>query len=104
LAILKGILRKAASGSTWLVTSPRLTDNLTPLILDLLEWLATQPRTYADVMEAWRTSCPRLAVWEEVNNRGLVVQRYVDGQGVLIEPTPEGRSLLKQSGRSKTDV
>jgi D-3-phosphoglycerate dehydrogenase len=34
------------------------------LILDLLEWLATADRSYAEVMDAWRTSCPRLPVWE----------------------------------------
>jgi hypothetical protein len=28
------------------------------LVLDLLEWLARRERTYEDVMNAWRTSCP----------------------------------------------
>jgi len=28
------------------------------LILDLLEWLAKRDRSYEEVMEAWRTSCP----------------------------------------------
>mgnify|MGYP002382501856 CR=1 FL=1 len=27
---------------------------------DLVEWIAKEPRPYADVMDAWRTSCPRL--------------------------------------------
>ena len=34
-----------------------MTDITTPLILDLLEWIAVRPRTYADVMEASPTSC-----------------------------------------------
>jgi len=34
------------------------------LILDLLEWLAKGERSYTEVMDAWRTSCPRLPVWE----------------------------------------
>ena len=42
------------------------------LILDLLEWLARGERSYEEVMDAWRTSCPRLPVWEEANDRGLV--------------------------------
>ena len=40
------------------------------LILDLLEWLGKQDRTYEDTMEAWRTSCPKLPVWEDATERG----------------------------------
>ena len=40
------------------------------LILDLLEWLASSERSYAEVMEAWRTSCPRLPVWEDAMEIG----------------------------------
>jgi hypothetical protein len=42
------------------------------LTLDFLEWLAPGPRPYADVMEAWRTSCPRLSIWEDALADGLV--------------------------------
>ena len=45
------------------------------LILDLFEWVTGRDRTYEEVMEAWRTSCPRLTVWKEENDRGLVVMR-----------------------------
>ena len=38
------------------------------LIIDLLEWLTKRERTYEEVMEAWRTSCPKLPVWEEAND------------------------------------
>jgi hypothetical protein len=48
-----------------------MTDTLAPLVRDLLEWIAARPRTYSDVMDAWRTSCPRLTVWEDANDRGL---------------------------------
>ena len=34
------------------------------LLVQFLEWVAARPRCYADVQEAWRTSCPRLPVWE----------------------------------------
>lgn len=33
--------------------------------LQLLVWIAEKPRTYADTIEVWKTSCPRLAVWED---------------------------------------
>src|SRR5215467_16310960 len=42
------------------------------LVLDLLEWLASRDRSYEETMDAWRTSCPRLPVWEEANDRGFV--------------------------------
>ena len=44
-----------------------MADTLTPLILDFLEWVAARPRPYAEVMDAWRTSCPRLTVWEDAD-------------------------------------
>ena len=34
------------------------------LLLQFLAWVAARPRAYADTMEAWRTSCPRISVWE----------------------------------------
>ena len=48
------------------------------LILDLLEWLANGERTYEEVMGAWRTSCPRLPVWEDANDRGLITSQRVN--------------------------
>jgi len=66
-----------------------MVDTLTPLILDLLEWVAKEPRTHADVMEAWRTSCPRLPVWEDAVDNGYVVRR-----GTGVELTERGRQFL----------
>lgn len=68
-----------------------------PLILDLVEWIAAQPRPYAEVMEAWRTSCPRLPVWEDAVDRGLV-ERSRDG-AALVRVTAAGRDYLARSGR-----
>jgi hypothetical protein len=42
------------------------------LVLDLLEWLTSRHRSYEETMDAWRTSCPRLPVWEEAVDRGFV--------------------------------
>jgi hypothetical protein len=70
------------------------------LILDLLEWVTKRDRTYEEVMEAWRTSCPRLPVWEEANDRGLVVSENVNGRCV-VRITSSGRDLLVRCDRGK---
>jgi hypothetical protein len=64
------------------------------LVLDFLDWLAAKPRPYGEVMEVWRTSCPRLQIWEDAVDGGLVVRRVVDGRGPVVELTPAGRSAL----------
>ncbi len=63
------------------------------LILDLLTWLATRERTYDEVMEAWRTSCPRLPVWEDATDRGLVTRKEINGRSI-VALSPSGRALL----------
>ncbi len=65
------------------------------LILDLLEWLVRQDRTYSEVMDAWRTSCPKLPVWEDANDRGLVTQGLQNGRSV-VKLTPAGLAFLDQ--------
>jgi hypothetical protein len=65
------------------------------LILDLLEWVANGQRSYEEVMDAWRTSCPRLPVWEDANDRGLVTREYVNGR-CIVRITPSGLALLEQ--------
>lgn len=56
--------------------------------LELLTWLSSRPRTYAETMEAWRSHCPRLLVWEDALSDGLV---RVAGGNVVLTPTGEGR-------------
>jgi hypothetical protein len=82
---------------TTLAASGVSPDPIDPLILDLLDWLAPGPRPYAEVMEVWRTSCPRLPVWEDAVDAGLVVRRPRVGQGAMVELTPAGRALIRQS-------
>jgi hypothetical protein len=65
------------------------------LILDLLEWLAARERTYEDTMDAWRTSCPRLPVWEDANDRGLIRAERLDGTS-FVRLTPLGRQFLQE--------
>ncbi len=76
-----------------------MSDTLTPLILDFLEWIAVSPRPYSEVMDAWRTSCPRLTVWEDALDQGFILRRYVAGNELLVDLTPRGRSFIEDSGR-----
>jgi hypothetical protein len=71
-----------------------MSDILTSLTMDFLAWLEREPRTYADVMDAWRTSCPRLTIWEDAIDNELIAHRHVPGQPALIELTARGEALL----------
>jgi D-3-phosphoglycerate dehydrogenase len=65
------------------------------LILDLLEWLERRERSYVETMDAWRTSCPRLPVWEDASEQGFVrVETRSGRQAVCV--TPEGHELLSR--------
>ena len=75
-----------------------MSDTLAPLILDFLEWLAESPRPYSEVMDVWRTSCPRLTVWEDALDRGFLL-RHTLGQELVVDLTSLGRSFLQDSGR-----
>jgi hypothetical protein len=75
-------------------------DPINPLILDLLDWLAPEPRPYAEVMEAWRTSCPRLPVWEDAVARGLVVRRCDAGPPVVVLTAAGRRMVEKRTQRA----
>lgn len=63
------------------------------LLRDLLQWLAAEPRLYAEVMDAWRTSCPRLSIWEDAMDHGLLVRRFEDG-AAMVHITDAGRAFL----------
>ncbi len=68
-----------------------MVDTVESLILDLLEWVDAHDRSYDEVMSAWRTSCPRLPVWEDASDRGLL---EVDRDS-MVRLTAAGRSLLE---------
>jgi hypothetical protein len=71
-----------------------------PLILELLAWIARSPRTYNETMEAWRTSCPRHSVWEDAWISGLVNVVAGDARN---EPavilTERGKFVLDEQGK-----
>jgi hypothetical protein len=64
--------------------------------LDLLRWLSSRPRTYDETMEAWRTHCPRLSIWEDALADNLVrVARAGSGRDTAtVLVTDRGRTLL----------
>jgi hypothetical protein len=70
-------------------------DTVEVLILDLLEWVASGERSYEEVMDAWRTSCPRLPVWEDANDRGLIATERLNGRSI-VRVTPAGLALLQR--------
>lgn len=65
------------------------------LIVDLLSWLASGERTYQEVIDVWRTSCPKLPVWEDANDRGFVAQENSNGSE-MVRITPAGLAFLQQ--------
>src|SRR5690349_18150750 len=70
------------------------------LVLDLLEWLSCKERSYAETMEVWRTSCPKLPVWEDAMCRGLVQVESANRQS-YVRVTSAGATLLtKMRGKS----
>jgi hypothetical protein len=68
-------------------------------VSDALDHVAGGEKEYAEVMEAWRTSCPRLPVWEEANDRGLVTRANADGRAI-VAITPAGSALLQSRSRA----
>lgn len=69
------------------------------LVLDLVEWVAKSPRLYGEVIDAWRTSCPRLTVWEDALERGLVERTAPGRHGVFVVATKRGEAFLRAHGR-----
>ena len=67
------------------------------LTLQFLAWVADGPRTYADAMEAWRSTCPRLSIWEDAILDGLVA---FDGGA----SRNESRVALTAKGRARLGI
>jgi hypothetical protein len=76
-----------------------VSDSVDNLVLDLLEWMGPSPRRYAEVLEAWRTSCPRLPVWEDANDRGFIARHRAPGRGTLVTVSAAGAEHLRKHRR-----
>ena len=75
-----------------------MTETTDALVLDLVEWVAREPRLYSDVIETWRTSCPRLTIWEDAIDRGYVARRPTV-EGLRVTVTEGGAKFLRDNRR-----
>ena len=73
-----------------------MNDAIDPLILELLTWVSSRPRTYEEAMEAWRTTCPRHSVWEDACIAGFIeiVDRGDTMHRSTVTLTPRGKAVL----------
>ena len=63
----------------------------TLLLHEFLDWVAARPRTYDEVVEAWRSNCPRHPVLDDAFTDALIASA---GGNVVL--TPAGRALHEQ--------
>jgi len=66
------------------------------LTLQMLEWIVDKPHPYAEVLEVWRTTCPRLSIWEDACADGLI--DCPQGYSGSVTVSPKGQQYL--SGRT----
>ncbi len=71
-----------------------MNDPVASLVLDLLEWIGDAPRPYREVIEAWRTSCPRLPVWETAHEDGFLEHSHAPGDEERVAVSAKGRMHL----------
>ena len=65
------------------------------LTLEFLRWISSRPRTYAETMQVWRTTCPRHSIWEDALADGLIeLESTSDAARVTL--TPRGETMLGQ--------
>jgi hypothetical protein len=62
--------------------------------LELLAWIERHQPTYAETMDAWRSTCPRLSVWEDAGADGLVEVIRAEG-GSVVRLTAAGRRAVR---------
>ena len=70
-----------------------MTNTVETLILDLIEWVGLRERSHQETMAAWRTSCPRLPVWEDATERGFVETASANGRSI-VRATSAGLAFL----------
>jgi hypothetical protein len=76
-----------------------MSETADPLVLDFVEWVAREPRAYAEVIATWKTSCPRLTIWEDATEHGYIARETLPGIGQVIAVTEDGERFLRTHGR-----
>ena len=71
-------------------------DSVDNLILDLLEWIGPGLRPYAETLDAWRTSCPRLPVWEDATDLGFIERHHEPGHPAHVSVSASGVDHLRK--------
>ena len=74
-------------------------DSPSLIMIQFLSWVADRPRSYAETMDAWRTSCPRLSVWEDAVIADLV---RLEGDRRAVKLTDRGAAILRQGQNQET--
>jgi hypothetical protein len=69
-------------------------NEINSLTLQLLEWISDRPRSYAETMDAWRSTCPRLTIWEDALISGLVQVQTAGNADLMVRLTSLGRTTL----------
>lgn len=75
---------------------------VTGAMREFLTWVAVRARSYAETMDAWRTSCPRSSVWEDASIAGFVALEDIDGR-TTVALTSRGSASLAGVARSSND-
>ncbi len=84
------------------MSGPTLEGPSAYLTIQFLEWLLERPRTYGETMDAWRTSCPRLSIWEDALSAGLVRLGHGAFRERQVTLTARGRSILLSRSAIRT--
>jgi hypothetical protein len=67
------------------------------LMLEFLTWVSLRRRSYAEAMDAWRSTCPRHTVWEDALAGGLIqLENGSMPHQSEVTLTPRGRAVLEE--------
>jgi hypothetical protein len=73
-----------------------MSETVDNLIVDLLEWIGPGRRLYTETMDAWRTSCPRLPIWEDATDLGFIERHHQPGSPAFVSVSPKGVEHLRK--------
>ncbi|HEX8884437.1 MAG TPA: hypothetical protein VF797_08120 [Noviherbaspirillum sp.] len=62
------------------------------LTLQMLQWIDQGRHSYADVLDVWKSTCPRLTIWEDACADGLVDAG--PGMSGVVSLSEKGRRVL----------
>src|SRR5271157_934737 len=94
----RGAITLKLSRASFLLREAIMSD--TVLVLDLLQWIGPCPRPYSEVLEAWRTSCPRLPVWETAEEHGFIARQPGPEGGAGVAVSAAGAEHLRRHRRT----